>query len=72
MPVPVAPRDGSARIAAWAELVDLGLVMAYESLLMATGDASEARQALCDRLRREDEERRCAKLRVLGGLARSV
>jgi hypothetical protein len=54
------------------ELVDLGLVMAYESLLVATGDASAARQALCDRLRREDEERRRAKLRVLDGLARSV
>jgi hypothetical protein len=52
--------------------VDLGLLMAYESLLAATGDAGAARRALCDRLCREDVERRGAKLRMLNGLARPV
>jgi hypothetical protein len=70
VPVSAPPRDAGARIAAWLELVDLGLLMAYESLLAVTGDAGAARRALCDRLCREDEERRGAKLRMLNGLAR--
>ncbi|MFQ5843880.1 MAG: hypothetical protein ACE5JG_02720 [Planctomycetota bacterium] len=68
----VAAPVASARIAAWAELLDLGAWMAYEALLAATGDAEVAVIELRARLRREDEERRSAKRRVLDGLARAV
>jgi len=60
-----------ARLAAWAELVDLGHRMAYEALLAQTGDAEAARKELRERYRREDAERRAAKERVLEGLARA-
>jgi len=64
------PSDAEKRLAAWAELLDLGAEMAYAEALARTGDPRAARQEIRDRLRREDEERYAAKERILEGLAR--
>jgi hypothetical protein len=63
--------EAEKRLAAWAELLDLGAEMAYAAALARTGDPGAARRELRDRLRREDEERHVAKERILEGLARA-
>ena len=63
--------DAEKRLAAWAELLDLGAEMAYAAALARTGDPGEARRELRDRLRREDEDRHLSKERILEGLARA-
>lgn len=59
------------RLAAWAELLDLGAEMAFAAALTRTGDPDAARRELRRRLRREDEERLAAKERILEGLSRA-
>ncbi len=63
--------EAEKRLAAWAELLDLGAEMAYAAALTRTGDPEAARRELKERLRREDEERHVAKERILEGLARA-
>jgi hypothetical protein len=63
--------DAERRLAAWAELLDLGAEMAYAAALARTGEPEVARREVRSRLLREDEERHVAKERILEGLARA-
>ena len=63
--------EAEKRLAAWAELLDLGVEMAYAAALARTGDPEAARREIRERLRREDDERHAAKVRILEGLARA-
>jgi hypothetical protein len=63
--------EAEKRLAAWAELLDLGFEMAYAAALARTGAPDAARREIRERLHREDEERHAAKERILEGLARA-